>query len=347
LLGAEGKKRLVPLGAAACACVLAFAPSGSAGGPSSLAAAKADDAAVAARSRAAVLDLYSLAAQVDTAERRLDALRVATERLTQQRAALTRELRLARVDTRLSQDRLATRLRFLYEHGSTSSLDVLMGAKSLQDAMTTLDEYNRVARANALVLVQLETATHHLRALQRTIASRSRMLAATTAAAAQTVAQLQQLRAGRMAYISSLESRRSLDAATIARLTAEAQAAAARSQALAVAQARTVAAPAAAPSPPPAPVAVVTGGRTLTVSATGYDLPGHTSSGLPVGWGIAAVDPSVIPLGTRFVVPGYGVAVAADTGGAIVGSTIDLWFPSANQAYAWGRRTVTITIDQS
>ena len=72
--------------------------------------------------------------------------------------------------------------------------------------------------------------------------------------------------------------------------------------------------------------------RTLTVVATGYDLPGHTSSGLPVGWGIAAVDPSVIPLGTHFVVPGYGVAVAADTGGAIIGATIDLWFPTLAQA---------------
>ena len=85
------------------------------------------------------------------------------------------------------------------------------------------------------------------------------------------------------------------------------------------------------------------GGRTLTVVATGYDLPGRTATGLPVGWGIAAVDPSVIPLGTRIVVPGYGVAVAADTG--VYGSSIDLWFPTAAQAFAWGRRTVTIALD--
>ena len=55
----------------------------------------------------------------------------------------------------------------------------------------------------------------------------------------------------------------------------------------------------------------------------------------------------MIPLGTRIVVPGYGVAVAADTGGAIQGATIDLWFPTAAQAYAWGRRTVTIAVEQS
>jgi 3D (Asp-Asp-Asp) domain-containing protein len=80
------------------------------------------------------------------------------------------------------------------------------------------------------------------------------------------------------------------------------------------------------------------------VSATGYSLGGSTATGLPVGWGVAAVDPSVIPLGTHMTVPGYGEAIAADTGGAIVGATIDLWFPTTAQAMAWGRRIVTISL---
>ena len=78
--------------------------------------------------------------------------------------------------------------------------------------------------------------------------------------------------------------------------------------------------------------------------ATGYSLTGTTATGLPVGWGVVAVDPSVIPLGTRMTIPGYGEAVAADTGGASAAPTIDLWFPSAAKALAWGRRTVTITL---
>jgi len=65
---------------------------------------------------------------------------------------------------------------------------------------------------------------------------------------------------------------------------------------------------------------------------------------MPVGWGIIAVDPSVIPLGTRMEIPGYGTGVAADTGSAVQGATIDLWFPTSAQALAWGRRTVTITL---
>jgi 3D (Asp-Asp-Asp) domain-containing protein len=80
------------------------------------------------------------------------------------------------------------------------------------------------------------------------------------------------------------------------------------------------------------------------VTATGYALSGTTATGLPVGWGVVAVDPSVIPLGTHMTIPGYGEAVAADTGGSVVGATIDLWFPSTAQANAWGRRTVTIVL---
>ena len=82
--------------------------------------------------------------------------------------------------------------------------------------------------------------------------------------------------------------------------------------------------------------AALSGSRTLTVVATGYDLSGTTSTGLPVGWGVAAVDPSVIPLGTHLTIPGYGEAIAADTGSAVRGSTIDLWFPTLAQAERLG-----------
>ncbi len=82
----------------------------------------------------------------------------------------------------------------------------------------------------------------------------------------------------------------------------------------------------------------------MNVTATGYSIHGRTATGAPAGWGVVAVDPSVIPLGTRMTIPGYGEGIAADTGSAVSGSTIDLWFPTTSQALAWGRRTVTITL---
>ena len=80
----------------------------------------------------------------------------------------------------------------------------------------------------------------------------------------------------------------------------------------------------------------------MSVVATGYSLPGATATGLAVGWGVVAVDPSVIPLGTQMSIPGYGDGVAADVGSDVSGAMIDLWFPTDAQARAWGRRTVTI-----
>jgi len=80
----------------------------------------------------------------------------------------------------------------------------------------------------------------------------------------------------------------------------------------------------------------------MTVDATGYCLKGSTATGLPVGPGIVATDPSVIPLGTRMTIPGYGEGVAADTGGGVQGARIDVWFKSCSDAAAFGGM-VTIT----
>ncbi len=98
----------------------------------------------------------------------------------------------------------------------------------------------------------------------------------------------------------------------------------------------------------PAAASAPASGRELTVSTTAY-VPGvgcgyNTATGAKAGFGIVAVDPSVIPLGTRLYLPGYGYGVAADTGGAIKGNKIDVCFDSLDQARAWGRRTVTITV---
>jgi 3D (Asp-Asp-Asp) domain-containing protein len=69
---------------------------------------------------------------------------------------------------------------------------------------------------------------------------------------------------------------------------------------------------------------------------------GITAIGRPAGHGIVAVDPSVIPLGTRLYIPGYGFALAGDTGGAIRGNRIDLGFNSLRDALLFGRREVTV-----
>ncbi len=105
-------------------------------------------------------------------------------------------------------------------------------------------------------------------------------------------------------------------------------------------------------APKPAPV-VSRGGseatRTLRVEATAYTSqdPGVgtiTATGERLRHGIIAVDPRVIPLGTKLYVPGYGYGIAADTGGAIKGNKIDLAYESRTEALRFGRRMKTIRI---
>ena len=100
--------------------------------------------------------------------------------------------------------------------------------------------------------------------------------------------------------------------------------------------------------------AAPSGGRTLIMESTAYssDPADALGGGTVTATGqnllsnpiAVAVDPSVIPLGTRLYVEGYGEAYAVDTGSAIKGNIIDVHFSTADQCYAWGRRQVQVTI---
>jgi 3D (Asp-Asp-Asp) domain-containing protein len=85
--------------------------------------------------------------------------------------------------------------------------------------------------------------------------------------------------------------------------------------------------------------------RSIHVMATAYALHGRTAHGTYTEHGTIAVDPRVIPMGTRIYVPGYGWGRALDTGGAIKGNVIDLWMPSVSQCMSWGVRQIEIMVD--
>ncbi|MGI6721428.1 MAG: 3D domain-containing protein [Anaerovoracaceae bacterium] len=84
--------------------------------------------------------------------------------------------------------------------------------------------------------------------------------------------------------------------------------------------------------------------RKYDVKATAYCDSGYTAGGPAAGDGIIAVDPDVIPLGTKVFVEGYGFAICADTGGAIKGKKIDIWLPDENKCESWGVRDTVIYI---
>ena len=346
------RRRLLPFAAFAlvvlAAPTLGLAGSTQSASTQSASTLRAQNLQLAAKKRAAVLQLYSLQEQLSATQVRIASLNQKADSLRAERASLVHQLGIAKAGSRLAQTQLARRLRMLYEQGNVEPLEIVFGAKNLDEALSSLDNLSRVTGQSEDVLRQLKTARVQLAATSSKLAARQRALTSATQQAQAQAAALAQTRAARASYISSLAAQRRLNDSQISSLVAAAQAAQARTERLATlaaasppASASGSASLASATVAPPAPVA---GAHELTVTATGYALSGTTATGLPVGWGVVAVDPSIIPLGTHMTIPGYGEAVAADTGGSVVGATIDLWFPSTAQANAWGRRTVTIVL---
>lgn len=71
---------------------------------------------------------------------------------------------------------------------------------------------------------------------------------------------------------------------------------------------------------------------------------GVTASGTRAAHGTVAADTSVLPFGTIIFIPGYGYGRVEDRGGKIVGSKLDLWYSTHEEARQWGRRRITVRV---
>jgi 3D (Asp-Asp-Asp) domain-containing protein len=329
-VGEPGTARRAGL-AAVCVAALAtllLPAAGGADSPSQLReraqTLRAQNGSLSTQARAAWLSSVSLGTRLEQTRAALVRLHARTQAIAGQRAEAADSLQLARGTLAVSEQRLAERLRVLYEQGDTDPMTVLVGANSLDDAISGLENLHRIAGQDRSVIEQAQAARARLILATHRLAAQEAQARETEEATAASVAALDAARRERAAMLASLTAKRNSNSATISSLESQ----------VATAQAgrRTT------------QLAAVVGRRSMTVTATGYSLAGRTSTGVAVGYGIVAVDPAVIPLGTHMAVPGYGEGIAADTGGAVSGSRIDLWFPTRAEALAWGTRTVTITL---
>jgi 3D (Asp-Asp-Asp) domain-containing protein len=333
------KQRLLAVGA--CATFAGALVAGGSAEPTSRPDRGADSSrrestALAQQRHTALLSLYALDAKLQVAQSHLAELRAQRGRVEEERASVRRQLDAAYTTLLVSQRRLAQRVHALYESRESDAFAVLLNATSIEDAITELDDLTRSAQLDKRIAADARDARARLRAAAARLAQREARLEVLAASAKSTLSGLSATRSARGRLVDDLTQR--LNALELSRVQAQARASAVRTREL-------VAASATAPAPHAAPAAPISaGGHTLNVVASGYSLAGATASGIPPGWGVVAVDPAVIPLGTRMTIPGYGDGVAADTGSAVHGSTIDLWFPTVDQALAWGRRTVAITL---
>jgi len=271
------------------------------------------------QAQATWLSSVTLSTRLTQTRSALGRLRARREAISARRAEAEQSLRMARHTLAVSRSRLAARLRLLYEQGPSDPMSVLVGATSVDDAINRIESLHRIAGLDREVIDAAKSARTRLTVLTEHLAADEAQARETEAATAATLVALETAQREHAARLASLRSQRSANSSQISTLESKAR--------------ELAAIPAAARS-----------GRTLTVVATGYSLTGHTSTGVPVGYGIVAVDPGVIALGTKMTIPGYGEGVAADTGGAVAGARIDLWFPTEAEALAWGSRTVTVTL---
>ena len=309
------------------------------------AALRAQRAAVARREHRAVLVLYAVESDLAKARGDLATLRARAAVVAREREVVRRRAAAVRRSLEVARERLARELRSLYEQGQPDPVAILLGATSIDQATAGIDNLRRVARANRRLIAELKRKRSTLAVLEARLRARDRALAAARRTARAAAARFDGVARDRLRTLAALHVQRDLTRRQLATLDALARRAERRSTALTRARVATPVSkvtPAQAAQTSPAPNGRRT--RTLLVDAVAYHLPGRTASGLPVGVGVVAVDPTVIPLGTRLFVPGYGRAVAADVGSAVKGNIIDLWMPTRAKARAWGRRTVTITI---
>ena len=294
---------------------------------------------LAVETQEALLELYALESSLARAERRLAVLGERQEGLEREETSARAQLVIARSDRSEAERRLAARLQTLYVEGEVDPLAVILGAESLDEALSALDGLGRVATLDGSILQQVRVTRRNLDRALRRLAERRAALRDLVEEAAAERDQLASARAERASYVADLASRRALTGQAIERLTAQASAAQAKAASLPSSGGGSP-----APAPAPAPTPTSGSGAQMTVTSTGYCLRGTTATGIPTGWGVVAVDPAVIPLGTRMSIPGYGEGVAADTGSAVRGAMIDVWFPNCAQALAWGRKVVSITL---
>ena len=336
---ASGPSRPARVALAGLAVVISLLASGGARAddPASQAdALRANNTGLAAKSHQVLLRLYSLQSRLAQSAQRLEALRKLSAELEEAQASAKGQLTIARESMTAAHSQLGERLRQLYIEGDVDPLAVLLGAESLDDALAAFDGLNRLAEQDQHIIEELTKARAALRTAITRLAARRAELRATLDQAEAAHASLARAQAQQNAYLDSLRRQQDLNRSQISKLSAQAAASEQRSEDISSSGGGGGGAP--PPGPPPQ------SGSKVTVSSTGYCLRGTTATGIPVGWGVIAVDPSFIPLGTRMFVPGYGEGVAADTGSAVKGAVIDLWFPTCAQALQWGWRTVTITL---
>ncbi|MCJ7652280.1 MAG: 3D domain-containing protein [Actinobacteria bacterium] len=226
----------------------------------------------------------------------------------------------------LKRKALAQRIRSMYVNGKSSNLDMLLSSSDLSDFMLRSEFLKKVTDQDDRLIDSVELESQRL---EQSLAELRRRKSEIDAMARELTSRRQRLERDRSAR-QDLLSRAGDNRPAVEE------------------KSETVKSRMDELNPPDTRPGTRTG-RFMTMEATGYSpeepgLDDTTSSGMKAQHGVVAVDPRVIPLGTRLYIEGYGYAIAGDTGSAIKGNRIDLCFDTLEEVEAYGWRTITVEI---
>lgn len=269
--------------------------------------------------------------QIDDVMKKIDSNKKDMNKAAQEIKDTQAKLDEVEKNSKAQDDLFKKRVRAMYVNNSDGYLDVILSSNNLSDFISKMDMISKVMDFDRNLINKLKEQ-------KQTITNQKKVLDDKNA-------KLQQLKASNETALASLskdikEQKQLLSQATekekqlVAAQTVQASTASSVSQSGTLSRGMSKS---------------VSYSQALTMTATAYSGDAITASGTATarnsgGYSTIAVDPRVIPLGSRVYVEGYGYAVAEDTGGAIKGNRIDLFFPTEGECESWGVRSVKVYV---
>lgn len=245
------------------------------------------------------------------------------------------KLSKAQEASKSQNDIFKKRAKAMYTTGTNGYLQVLLSSNNVSDFISRVDSITRVMKFDKQVITKLKNNEQSIENQQKALSSEN--------------TKLQSLKVSNESTLSNLSNDIQEQKKLLNEATAKEQQLIAVQTAQKAPQIPEVTTNTSSPTPSRGGSGSLSYSKVLTMEATAYCGDSVTASGAatvrnPNGYSTIAVDPRVIPLGTKVYVDGYGYAIACDIGGAIKGNIIDLFVNSEAEAENWGRRSVTVYI---
>lgn len=283
--------------------------------------------------RALLSNLVALESQLQQNRQELNALQKNLRKTQSDLHKIQISFRKKQEDFREKKNILRARLENIYMESRFINLDFILSCKDIASLLTRLNYLNLIAKQDAKLVQKVESEQQYLELAEVKMEQETRHLMELEANCKAKEAELDK---------TISEKRDLLDKVKEQQLETE--------EGLKELQAKAIQIRTKMNELQPPSRGVSRG--SLRMLATGYcpcssccgSNKGITATGLPAGKGVVAVDPKVIPLGTKLYISEYGEAIAGDTGGNIIGNRIDLGFDSHSETIAWGKRWVVVDI---